>query len=212
LRSSTPGVASPAATRTSANALSRCATASGPPAASRSQSRSCHWLSSFQKPSAMMYRNLLSMEAEEVLRSYPFDGAVLMGGCDKTTPALVMGAISADLPAIFLPAGPMLRGNLARAIRRQRHRRVAALGRARGGRSGRVRVARTRGRHRALARALYDDGDGLDDDGGGRCARTDAAGRVFDSSGRCRSCPHGRGMRACDRGAGLGGGERRACS
>ncbi|MGZ4176354.1 MAG: L-arabinonate dehydratase [Solirubrobacteraceae bacterium] len=64
----------------------------------------------FQKPSSMMYRNLLAMETEEVLRSYPIDGAVLMGGCDKTTPALVMGAISADLPAIFLPAGPMLRG------------------------------------------------------------------------------------------------------
>jgi dihydroxy-acid dehydratase len=65
----------------------------------------------FQKPSSMMYRNLLAMEAEEVLRSYPLDGAVLMGGCDKTTPALLMGAISADLPAVFLPAGPMLRGN-----------------------------------------------------------------------------------------------------
>jgi dihydroxy-acid dehydratase len=65
----------------------------------------------FQKPSAMMYRNLLAMETEEVLRSYPIDGAVLMGGCDKTTPALVMGAISVDLPVIFLPAGPMLRGN-----------------------------------------------------------------------------------------------------
>jgi dihydroxy-acid dehydratase len=65
----------------------------------------------FQKPTAMMYRNLLAMETEEVLRSYPIDGAVLMGGCDKTTPALVMGAIAADLPVIFLPAGPMLRGN-----------------------------------------------------------------------------------------------------
>jgi dihydroxy-acid dehydratase len=65
----------------------------------------------FQKPTAMMYRNLLAMEAEELLRSYPADGVVLMGGCDKTTPALVMGAISADLPAVFMPAGPMLRGN-----------------------------------------------------------------------------------------------------
>jgi dihydroxy-acid dehydratase len=65
----------------------------------------------FQKPTPMMYRNLLSMEAEELLRSYPFDGAVLMGGCDKTTPALLMGAASANLPAIFVPAGPMLRGN-----------------------------------------------------------------------------------------------------
>ena len=65
----------------------------------------------FQKPTPMLYRNLLSMETEEVLRSYPVDGAVLMGGCDKTTPALLMGAASADLPAIFVPAGPMLRGH-----------------------------------------------------------------------------------------------------
>src|SRR5471032_3046563 len=65
----------------------------------------------FMKPSTMMYRNLLAMETEELLRSYPVDGAVLMGGCDKTTPALLMGAASAGLPAIFVPAGPMLRGN-----------------------------------------------------------------------------------------------------
>lgn len=65
----------------------------------------------FQKPSTMLYRNLLAMECEELLRSYPADGAVLMGGCDKTTPALIMGAISMNLPAIFMPAGPMLRGN-----------------------------------------------------------------------------------------------------
>ncbi len=65
----------------------------------------------FQKPSTMLYRNFLAMEAEEILRSYPADGAVLMGGCDKTTPALIMGATSMNLPAIFLPAGPMLRGN-----------------------------------------------------------------------------------------------------
>jgi len=65
----------------------------------------------FQKPTTMLYRNFLAMEVEETLRSYPVDGVVLMGGCDKTTPALLMGAISMDLPAIFLPAGPMLRGN-----------------------------------------------------------------------------------------------------
>ncbi|OGA45664.1 MAG: dihydroxy-acid dehydratase [Betaproteobacteria bacterium RIFCSPLOWO2_12_FULL_62_58] len=65
----------------------------------------------FQKPSTMLYRNLLAMETEELLRSYPVDGAVLMGGCDKTTPALIMGATSMNLPAIFMPAGPMLRGN-----------------------------------------------------------------------------------------------------
>jgi dihydroxyacid dehydratase/phosphogluconate dehydratase len=72
----------------------------------------------FQKPTPMLYRNLLAMETEEILRSYPVDGAVLMGGCDKTTPALLMGAATADLPAIFVPAGPMLRG----------HHRGATLG------------------------------------------------------------------------------------
>ncbi|MGW7515524.1 L-arabinonate dehydratase [Streptomyces sp. NPDC054796] len=65
----------------------------------------------FQKPTPMLYRNLLAMETEELLRSYPVDGAVLMGGCDKTTPALLMGAASVDLPAVFVPAGPMLRGH-----------------------------------------------------------------------------------------------------
>lgn len=60
------------------------------------------------KPTTMLYRNLLSMETEETIRCHPLDGVVLMGGCDKTTPALLMGAISANIPAIFLPCGPML--------------------------------------------------------------------------------------------------------
>ncbi|MET4636399.1 L-arabinonate dehydratase [Kaistia defluvii] len=68
---------------------------------------------SWVKPTTMLYRNMLAMETEELLRSHPIDGAVLMGGCDKTTPALVMGAISVGLPFVFLPAGPMLRGNYA---------------------------------------------------------------------------------------------------
>lgn len=65
----------------------------------------------FMKPTTMMYRNLLAMETEEILRAHPVDGAVLMGGCDKTTPGLIMGATSMNLPFIFVPAGPMLRGN-----------------------------------------------------------------------------------------------------
>jgi dihydroxy-acid dehydratase len=64
-----------------------------------------------QKPTTMMYRNFLAMEVEELLRSYPADGAVLMGGCDKTTPGIVMGATSMNLPSIYLPAGPMLKGH-----------------------------------------------------------------------------------------------------
>ena len=60
------------------------------------------------KPTTMLYRNLLAMEVEEVLRCHPIDAAVLMGGCDKTVPAMLMGAISANVPSIFMPAGPML--------------------------------------------------------------------------------------------------------
>jgi dihydroxy-acid dehydratase len=64
----------------------------------------------FMRPTTMIYRDLLSIEVEEVLRCHPLDGVVLMGGCDKTTPAMLMGGIAANLPAIFLPAGPMLTG------------------------------------------------------------------------------------------------------
>jgi dihydroxy-acid dehydratase len=66
---------------------------------------------SLVKPTTMLYRNFLAMETEELLRSHPVDGAVLMGGCDKTTPGLTMGALSMGIPFIYLPAGPMLRGN-----------------------------------------------------------------------------------------------------
>lgn len=62
------------------------------------------------KPTTMLYRNFLAMEVEELLRSHPVDGAVLLGGCDKSTPGLLMGAFSMDLPVIFCPAGPMSNG------------------------------------------------------------------------------------------------------
>ena len=65
----------------------------------------------FVKPTTMLYRNLLAMECEELIRSHPIDGVVLLGGCDKSTPGLIMGAISMGIPAIYVPAGPMLRGN-----------------------------------------------------------------------------------------------------
>jgi len=64
----------------------------------------------FMKPTSMFYRNMVAMEVEETLRCYPLDGAVLMGGCDKTVPALLMGAFTANLPCLFLPAGPMMKG------------------------------------------------------------------------------------------------------
>lgn len=65
----------------------------------------------FMKPTSMFYRNMVAMEVEETIRCYPLDGVVLMGGCDKTVPALLMGAFTANVPCIFLPAGPMMKGN-----------------------------------------------------------------------------------------------------
>lgn len=70
----------------------------------------------FVKPTTMLYRNLLALETEELLRSHPIDGAVMLGGCDKTTPALVMGGLSMDIPMIYLPAGPMMRGHFGGKI------------------------------------------------------------------------------------------------
>src|SRR6185436_4383105 len=62
------------------------------------------------KPTAMLYRNLVSMDVEESIRANPLDGVVLLCGCDKTTPSLVMGACSVDLPTIIVSGGPMLTG------------------------------------------------------------------------------------------------------
>ena len=62
------------------------------------------------KPTAMLFRNLLSIDVEECIRAYGIDGVVLLGGCDKTTPGQMMGAASVDLPTIVVSAGPMLNG------------------------------------------------------------------------------------------------------
>ena len=62
------------------------------------------------RPTAMLWRNMAAMATEEMMRANPIDGAVLLGGCDKTIPALLMGASSVDLPSIVVPGGPMLTG------------------------------------------------------------------------------------------------------
>jgi len=62
------------------------------------------------KPTTMMFRNLMSMDVEECIRAYPLDAVVLLSGCDKTTPAMLMGATSADVPAVMVTGGPMLSG------------------------------------------------------------------------------------------------------
>ena len=64
----------------------------------------------YMRPTSMLYRNLMAMDVEESIRANPLDGVVLLGGCDKTTPAQLMGCASADLPAILVPGGPMLSG------------------------------------------------------------------------------------------------------
>ena len=137
----------------------------------------------FQKPTTMLYRNLLAMETEELLRSYPVDGAVLMGGCDKTTPALLMGAISMNLPAIFMPAGPMLRGDWRGQFLGSGSDVWKYWAEKRAGNLTRRAVARDRGWHRALARHLHDDGHGVHDDLGRGSAGIHAA-RGFVDPGR----------------------------
>lgn len=101
------------------------------------------------------------MEVEELLRSYLFDGCVLMGGCDKTTLSLLMGAISMNLPAIYLPAGPMLRGDWnERPHARQRLGHMEILGGTARGQDHRGRVEGRGKRYRAITGPLHDDGHG----------------------------------------------------
>ena len=120
---------------------------------------------SIVKPTTMLYRNLLAMETEELLRSHPVDGVVLMGGCDKTTPGLMMGATQRG-PAVHLPAG---RADAARQLEGQGAglglRRLEVLGRAPRRQHLRQGLGRDGGRHRPQLRHLHDHGHGVDDDG-----------------------------------------------
>ena len=128
------------------------------------------------RPTAMLWRNLAAMAIEEMLRANPIDGVVLLGGCDKTIPALLMAAASVDLPAVVVPGGPMLTGTFRGSAARLRHRRVAAVG-------GDARGHAVAGAVPALGvvddpqpRALQHDGDGVDDGPARRGARHGAAG------------------------------------
>jgi hypothetical protein len=152
---------------------------------------------SLMKPSTLLYRNLLAMDAEEALRSYPVDGVVLMGGCDKTVPALVMGATSANLPAIFVPAGPMLRGNW--------RGQFLGSGRTPGGNAGRMQLARDGGWDCSIVWHLHDHGHGVNDDVGGRGARADATRRVVDPGGRLSARADGHRQRPSRCRDGVGG-------
>ena len=147
------------------------------------------------KPTTMLYRNLLAMETEELLRSHPVDGAVLLGGCDKTTPGLLMGAISMDLPAIYCPAGPMSTGFWRGREDRRRHPHQEVLGRAAARPHHAGRLDRARGTDDPHRGHLQHDGHRVDDDVDRRRARLHAARRVVDSRRRLRPCANGRRLR-----------------
>ena len=143
------------------------------------------------KPTTMLYRNLLAMDAEELLRGHPVDGVVLMGGCDKTTPALLLGATSMNLPAIYLPAGPMLRGNWkgktlgsgSDAWKYWDERRAGKIS-DKDWVDVEAGIARSYGTCMTMGTASTMTAIAEFD-------RHDAAGRVVDSGGGCRSHPHG---------------------
>ena len=147
-------------------------------------------------------RNLMAMDVEESIRAYPLDGVVLLTGCDKTNPASILGAASADIPTIVVTGGPMLNG-LARA--RDRLLQRLALPRAARRAHHGAGLGRDRERHVPLERSLHDDGHRLDDglrDGG---ARAHASRRCSDP-GRRLAAPTPRGSgRDSDRRAGRGG-------
>ena len=145
----------------------------------------------FVKPSTMLYRNFLAMEAEELLRSHPLDGAVLLGGCDKTTPGLVMGAIGAGHSGDLRPGGSHAARQLAGRISRFGLRRVEILDGEARRQHHRGAVERDGERHRALLRNLHGHGHGGDHDGDSRSARPDATRRVVHpggDSGHPRMC------------------------
>ena len=161
----------------------------------------------FVKPTTMLYRNFLAMETEELLRSHPVDGAVLMGGCDKTTPGLIMGAISMNLPAIFVPAGAMLRGNYRGEVLGSGSDSWKYWADLQAGAITHAGLGRDRGRHRPLGRHVHDHGHGRDHDRD-RGGHGLLLARCLLDPGTGRGPPaHVRGSRATDRGDGLGGPE-----
>ena len=123
------------------------------------------------RPTAMLWRNMAAMAMEEMFRANPIDGLVLLGGCDKTIPALLMAAASVDIPAVVVPGGPMLTGHFRGAGARLRHRRVAA---ERGGPRRddlRCAVHRVGAVHDPEQGPLQHHGHRVDDGGRGRGAR-----------------------------------------
>ena len=119
------------------------------------------------RPTAMLYRNLASMDVEESIRGNPLDGVVLLMGCGKSTPALLMGASSVDIPTLGVSGGPILRGiHCGKAIGSGTnahfhfHERAVALGTDHA-----HQVPRSGSRHASVARPLHDNGHRIHGDG-----------------------------------------------
>ena len=156
------------------------------------------------RPTAMLFRNLASMDVEESIRGNPLDGVVLLMGCDKTTPSLLMGAASCDLPTIGLSGGPMLSGKFRG---KQIWAPAPASGRCpkmvRAGEMASRRIHRRRVVHASLQGSLHDHGHGLDDGQHGRSAGRVAARQCGDSrrwmraATAWRSSPAGASSRWC---------------
>ena len=137
------------------------------------------------RPTAMLFRNLASMDVEESIRGNPLDGVVLLMGCDKTTPSLLMGAASCDLPTIGLSGGPMLSGQISRERPGFWHRRVADVGEGTRRRDEARGVFRSGKLHAPFEGALHDHGHGFHHGEHGRGAGHEFAGKRGDSRGRC---------------------------
>jgi len=141
----------------------------------------------FMRPTTMLYRNLMAMDTEEMIRAHPLDGVVLLGNCDKTTPAQMMGAASANVPAIMLTGGPHLSGRFRGGMLRL----SALLGGVPRRHDRRGRHARARRRHQSLRWPLHGDGYGIDHGGNGRGARDGATRLGRDSSTGRATSAHG---------------------
>ncbi len=164
------------------------------------------------KPTTMLYRNFLAMEAEEILRSHPVDGAVLLGGCDKSTPGLLMGAISMDIPVIYLSGRPHVQRPVAGSKDRRRNAYQEVLGRAARRQHLTAGLGRSRKPDDALHRHLQYHGHGLHDDVHRRRHGLDPPGRVLHPGRRQRSSAHGVRLRRPHRRDDLGRPEALASS
>ena len=142
---------------------------------------------SFAYPTSMYLRNLMAMDTEEMIRAQPMDAVVVIGGCDKTLPAQIMAAVSADLPTVVIPVGPMVVGHHKGEVLGACTdcRRLWAKYRA-----GEIDDERDRGRQRpagAVRRHLHGDGHGQHHGLHRRGARPVAADERDDSRAACRT-------------------------